>query len=106
MFTSRRVIFWTNSEAKSTRRWVRDLREILEDDSGWFERNVDVSRLVLDPVKDLLDVLALHVELVAVPHGGLQENSNGIRERVYKSQGQVSLKTGSLHDGGGHLLSL
>ena len=52
------------------------LRKILEDDSGWAERNLDVLFRVFDPVEDLFDVSLLDTEVVAVADGTLEEHSN------------------------------
>ena len=45
------------------------LREVLEDDSGGFEGDLDVLGRVDDPLEDLLDVGGEHVELIAVSDG-------------------------------------
>jgi len=60
--------------------WIKYLREILENDSSWFEWDISVDLGVFDPVKNLLDIRGEHVELVAVSHGRLQENSHWIWE--------------------------
>ena len=45
------------------------LREVLEDDSGWLEWDLDVLLRGVGPVEDSLYVVLLHAELVAVSNG-------------------------------------
>ena len=58
------------------------LREVLENDTRRLERNVGVCLRVLDPVEDLLDIGGLNVELVTVADGGLEQDANGVRQRI------------------------
>ena len=62
------------------RKRVVHLREVLQDDARWLEGNVDVRLRVLDPVDDFLDVTGLHVELVTVADGRLEQNSDRVRQ--------------------------
>ena len=58
------------------------LREILQDDSSWFEWDICISLGVFDPVKNFLNIGGEDVELVAVSHGRLEENSDGVWESL------------------------
>ena len=77
--------WWKSRLAHWNLIWLRrkNLREILQDNSGWLERNVRVRLGVLDPVKDLLDIRGLDVELVAVPNCGLKKHSDGVWKGLY-----------------------
>jgi len=59
-----------------------DTCEVLQDNSGWFEGDIGVSLGTLDPVQDLLDIGGLDVELVAVSHGGLEKDPDGVWEGI------------------------
>jgi hypothetical protein len=52
--------------------------EVLQDDSGWFERNVRTGGLL--PVENGFNIGGLDVELVTVSNCGLEENSDGVWE--------------------------
>jgi hypothetical protein len=52
------------------------LREVLEDDSGGLEGDLDVLGSVGDPLEDLLDVGGQHVKLIAVSDGGLEQDTH------------------------------
>lgn len=55
-----------------------DSSEILEDNSGGLEGDLDLLGGLLLPIKDVLDVLGLNLELVAVSDGRFQQNSDGV----------------------------
>lgn len=45
------------------------LREVLEDDSGRLEGDLDVLGSVFNPLEDLLDVGGQYVKLIAISYG-------------------------------------
>lgn len=51
------------------------LREVLEDDSGGLEGDLDVLGRVGDPVEDLLDVRGKHVKLIAISDRRLKQDT-------------------------------
>ena len=50
----------------------RTVREVLQDDSGWTEWNLDILVLVLFPFQDVSHVSRMHLEYIAVPYCSLQ----------------------------------
>ena len=56
--------------------------EVLEDDSGWLERDFNLERSIFFPIEDFFDILGEDIELVAVSETGLEEDSNGEGESV------------------------
>ena len=59
------------------------LREVLQDDSGRLEWNLDVFLGVSDPLEDLLDVAGEHVKFVAVSDGRLEQDTHGVGQSLY-----------------------
>jgi hypothetical protein len=58
------------------------LREILKDDSGGAERNLNIILRILNPVENLFYVAFFHAEVVGVTYGTLQEYSDRIRKTL------------------------
>lgn len=56
----------------------RHAREILEDDSGRLEGDLDLEGGLFFPVQYVLDVFGFDFELVAVPNGTLEKDSNAV----------------------------
>ena len=48
------------------------IREVLKDDSGWFEWNFDTGTLILFPVQNVLHVMLTDFKVVAVAYSRLQ----------------------------------
>ena len=60
------------------------LRKILEDDSGWAERNFSGLLRGFSPVEDGVNILLLHGKVVAVTDGTLEEDTDGIWKGRYR----------------------
>jgi hypothetical protein len=54
----------------------------LKDYSGWFEWNVHFFFLVLHPVQDVLDIMRLNIELIAVPDCRFEKDPDRIWKGV------------------------
>lgn len=54
----------------------------LEENTGRLERNFDLLRGTIFPVKNLLNIFLLNLEIVTITQGRLQENSNRIRQPI------------------------
>lgn len=72
---------------------ARGSREVLQDDAGRFKGHFYVLVLHDIPVQDVFNVVLLHQELIAVPNGGLQENSDGKRQAPWEERQKTSHKT-------------
>ena len=59
--------------------------EVLKDDSGGLERNLQSLFRSFLPAKDSLDVLLFDGEFVAVPHGTFKQHSDGVRQFLQAS---------------------
>ena len=58
-------------------------RKILKDDAGGSERDFNVQRSAVLPVQYVRHVAGKYLEVVAVPYGGLQQHTHGVRELSY-----------------------
>lgn len=61
-----------------------NLREVLQDDSGWSERYLHSLTLCHLPVKNVLYILLLHQEPITIPNGRLQQHTDGEGQVVFK----------------------
>jgi len=62
--------------------------EVLEDDTSGAERYLSLNLGGLGPVEDGLNIGLLHLVLVAVTDGGLEENSDGVGELLDAGVGE------------------
>ena len=59
----------------------------MEDNSCGAEGNFDALGRVGGPVEDLLNILLLNGELVAITDGSFKEHSDGVGKSLYKASG-------------------
>lgn len=52
------------------------LREVLEDDSGGLEGDLDVLGCIGNPVENLLNVSGKYVKLIAISDSGLKQDTD------------------------------
>ena len=57
---------------------INNLREVLKDDSGGAEGNLDVLLGGFGPIEDLFHVMLLHGEVVAITDSGLEQDTDGV----------------------------
>mmetsp|Transcript_2226 Transcript_2226/g.2889 ORF Transcript_2226/g.2889 Transcript_2226/m.2889 type:complete len:232 (-) Transcript_2226:68-763(-) len=58
----------------------RHSREVLQNNSGWLEWDLDILGRSDFPVQDILNIRLEHIELVAVSDGSLEQNSDTVRQ--------------------------
>jgi len=58
------------------------IREVLQDDPGRMEGDLNGLVLVLLPIQNVANVLLGHLELITVSHCRLQQHTNGVRQML------------------------
>ena len=66
----------------SNTRPLAHIREVLQDDPGGMEGDLNLLVLVHPPIQNVLNVLLGHLEPITVSHCRLQQHTNGIRQLV------------------------
>ena len=71
----------------SLSRWfLKDLREVLQDDTSWFEGDLDWLMLLVNPAQNVVHICLLYLELITVADCGLQQDTNGEWQAVWNQE--------------------